>query len=80
MTPSDRLLFPCGVDDLDFAAYSTDYGMGLRQYMMHEKPDTIPVAKRRYAWLVVAHYGVLVIYYLLLAVFYYILLKRVAAL
>lgn len=77
MTPYDRQYFPCGVERLDFPAFSVPYAMGLRRYIAKEEQDTLPAAHRRLTILRVAHYAVLVVYYALIAAFYYyIVLKR----
>lgn len=76
MTPFDREYFPCGVKRLDFPAFGTHYGLGLREYIANEKPDTLPAARKKLVKLRIVHYSVLVVFYGLIVAFAYALLSR----
>lgn len=77
MSTSDRQFFPVGVEQLDFPAFSHDYGIGLRRYICREDLATLPAAKRKFLRLRVAHVLVLIVYYALIVGFWWALFQRI---
>lgn len=80
LSKEDRDLFNFDMRKLNWEEYYKTYGLGVRQYLLHESMSTIEQARKRYFRLKIFNFSLLIVLFLVgLNVIYRILSYAVAA-
>lgn len=56
LTPRDQKLFSFDMSTIDWEQYLRDIYSGMREYVLNDKPHTIPQAQKRQRKIIMAHY------------------------